>query len=134
MKKSRKKMIVRHFLLMELVMAFAIFVFIAGSFYTLNSSMAKYRGQLENQTEALSVVDNFLERLSAVKSPTTGVAGKIFRIEFDRSQLKDKEGISTVFQEKDGLFIVEIKNAKGNILAKAEIKQKKAIEGPGKNQ
>ena len=133
MKKKNKKMIVRHFLLMELVMAFAIFVFIAGSFYTLNSSLAKYRGQLESQTEALSVVDNFLERLSAVKSPTAGAAEKIFRIEFDRSQLKDKEGISTVFQGKGGLFIVEIKNAKGKVLAKAQLKQKKTAEGPEKN-
>ena len=133
MKKKNKKMIVRHFLLMELVMAFATFVFIAGSFYTLNSSLAKYRGQLESQTEALSVVDNFLERLSAVKSPTAGAAEKIFRIEFDRSQLKDKEGISTVFQGKGGLFIVEIKNAKGKVLAKAQLKQKKTAEGPEKN-
>jgi uncharacterized membrane protein len=84
-------MIVRHFLLMELVVAFAIFVFIAASFYTLNSSMGKYRKQLENQTEALSVVDNFLERLSAVKNPTAVTSEKIFRIEFERSPLKDKE-------------------------------------------
>lgn len=129
MKKRNKKMVVRNFLLIELVIAFAIFLFIAGSYYTLNSSMTKYCKQLENQTEALSVVDNFLERLSAVKTPTAGAAEKIFRIEFDRSQLREKDSISTVFQEKGGIFIINIKDAKGKVLAKTELKQKKTTEG-----
>ena len=125
MKNKCNRPIFKHYLLMEVLVALAIFVFVAGSFYSLNSSMGKYRRHLENQTQALCVIDNFLERLSSEKNPSANVAEKIFRLELDKSPLKDKEGINAESQKNEAFLLFEIKDRKGKILANAKIRTEK---------
>lgn len=110
------------FTMTELVFAMGIFVFVVGSFYSAVGAMGRYREMLDDQTEAVSVLDNSLERISCVKSLSCDQAKKIFRDEFAKSPLFNKEKIRTICEIREDNLYIGILKENGKALADIEIK------------
>ncbi len=97
--------------MLELVFAMAIFVLLSGCFYSVASSMKKYRDKLELESEAISVLDNLTHRISSERNPSTEKASLILADEFKRSPLALKEEIKARLEEdNDGHILAIIRN------------------------
>lgn len=103
--------------MVEVVFALGIFVLLSGSFYSVVSSMKKYRDKLELESEAVFVLDNLVQRISSERLPDREKASRILADEFSRSPLSSKEDVKALLKTEDGHAVAAIEK-KGISVAK----------------
>lgn len=109
------------FTMIEVVFSLAIFVILACTFFSLADSMRKYGERLELETEAISVLDNFVERIAAEQNPDFAKAKKILDDEFSKSSIAMDKEARPLIASKDGQLCAGIEK-KGKIAAEIKFK------------
>ncbi len=121
MKANRNKLTVRNFSLVELVIAMGLFIIVAASFYSVTRALGEYRDRLMLRSQAGSIIDNTLERVSAYVNRDAETAATVFRDELEKNSFSGGKAFQHACEIRNGRLILGIFDKKGKSLAEVHL-------------
>lgn len=92
---------ISRFTMIELALSFSILAMIAASFFLVLNKLDSVNSQYERELAAITVLDNFMERVSAEKNNKFKRIESLFNDEFNASPLTKDSSVSHVATYKD---------------------------------
>ena len=111
------------FTIIELIGAMSIAVILLTCFYTTLRGLYSMQRVLEEETMAVVVMNNLVERLDAEGTRDTAAVSRIFKEEYEKSPVSQTGKLTPECRTGDGVISVRILKKNGKPLAKLELKQ-----------
>ncbi len=117
------------FTLLELTVAMGVMMIATAGFCTASRSLDNFFKQRLVRAEAAAVLDNTLERVTAMPQPVLAAVRTVFDDEFAKSDIREKDGLRRVCEVRNRRLCLAIHGVTGRELARLDFPLAEAAGG-----